>query len=280
MKFAPMLAQSLQPSQFPKYIADPRWVAEQKLDGERLLIKVENKIVTATNRNGDPKTVDRIIAEPFKELTGTWAFDGEQLDGKFFVFDMPFAVDLVGPDDTYDHRRDGLETVFEVAWSKEPRLRLVACHRTTQEKQDIFDWCMSQGAEGIMFKDVRGRYTPGKRGPGFQKAKFTDTADCVIMEVSPLDPKTGLGKSSCVVGLFREGDDLPTEVGSVKMTEKNLAAVSLGDVIEVKYLYFTKDERLYQARFQKFRPDKNPFDCLLDGNLRRVNKTVRESEQV
>lgn len=125
-----------------------------------------------------------------------------------------------------------------------------------------------------MFKDRKGRYTPGKRGPGFRKAKFIDTADCVIMEISPQ------GKSSCVVGLFREGEDLPTEVGSVKFTEKHLAAVSLGDVIEVKYLYFTKDERLYQARFQKFRPDKSPFDCLLDGNLRRVNKTVRESEQV
>lgn len=271
--FAPMLAQSLQPSQFDKYIADKIWVAEQKLDGERLLITVDNGIVSATNRNGEPKTVDRIIAEPFKVLTGKWCFDGELLGGKFYVFDMPYAVDLVGPNDPWDQRRTGLETVFQVSWENEDRLQLVAVHRTAEEKQAIFDWCMSQGAEGIMFKDVNGRYTPGKRGPGFQKAKFTDTADCVIMEISPD------GKSSCVVGLFREGDDLPTEVGSVKMTEKNLAAVSLGDVIEVKYLYFTKDERLYQARFQRFRHDKSPFDCLLDGNLRRVNKTVRESEK-
>lgn len=272
MKFAPMLAQSAQPSEFDKYISNPRWVAEQKLDGQRLLLQVNDGEVAAANRNGEITTVNHAIREPFSTLTGTWCFDGEFLDGKFYIFDMPFAVHLVSPDDPYDKRREGLEAVFQVAWSDEPRLALLAVHRTKAEKQAIFDWCMEQGAEGIMFKDRRGRYVPGKRAVAFQKAKFTDTADCVIMEISPD------GKSSCVVGLFRDGEDLPTEVGSVKMTAKNLAAVSLGDVIEVKYLYFTKDERLYQARFQQFRPDKNPFDCLLDGNLRRVNKTVNEKE--
>lgn len=268
-----MLAQSGQKSSFGSYIQDEDWVAEQKLDGKRILIQVEDGEVTPYNRNGDQTTLNATIREPFAGLTGNWCFDGEELDGKFWIFDMPYALDIVSPDDAYADRRTALETVFNTAWADDDRLRLVEVARTEAQKRTLFEWCMSHEAEGVMFKSLEARYSPGKRSHGMMKAKFKETADCVIMEVSPE------GKSSCKIGLFVPGDTLPTHVGSVKMSAKALALAKLGAVIEVEYLYFTNDQRLYQAQFKGHRDDKDPHDCLLDDNLRRVNKTVREKNR-
>lgn len=274
MTFKPMLANSAQRSSFDKYIADDGWVAEQKLDGKRLLLQVEDGNVTVVNRYGVATSVDHTIAEPFTSLTGRWCFDGEEIHNQFWIFDMPYALDLVSPKDEYDQRRKSLEAVFGAGWSDHPRLKLIDVAHTEPDKRALFDWVESHEGEGVMFKNRAGLYQPGKRSHSFLKAKFTETVDCVIMEIMPK------GKSSCVVGLFRDpSDPLPVEVGSVKMTESNLKKVALGQVIEVKYLNFTRDEKLYQANFLKFRTDKLPHDCLLDDNLRRVNKTIHVPER-
>ena len=49
------------------------------------------------------------------------------------------------------------------------------------EAEELFNWSIETGHEGIMFKDVNSPYSPGKRGKNMLKYKpIRETLDCVI----------------------------------------------------------------------------------------------------
>jgi ATP-dependent DNA ligase len=121
-----------------------------------------------------------------------------------------------------------------------------------------------------MIKSVSGGYHPGERTTDSLKAKFTETADCIVLE-----PRRE-GKLSTSVGLFHDGELI--DIGSVKMRDEDLDKIKPGDVIEVRYLYATLDYRLYQPVWHGFRDDKSPDECTTE-QLKFVNKEVRATTQ-
>lgn len=279
MKYEPMLAKarSISLKALATYPANEAWFAEQKLDGKRLLLQIEDGQVVVYNRKGeriDPTPHKKAI-EQFAGFAGSWCFDGEWIDSTLWVFDMPVALAIVSETTPYEERRRALEAVYQQAWGDDnPQIKLLDVARTEQEKIDLIAWCATNHAEGVMLKARAGPYLPGERSHGMLKAKYTETADCIILE-----PRRQ-GKLSSSLTLYHNGELIigtPDDpgIGSCKMTEEQLEQAKPGDVAEIKYLYTTEGLRLYQPSFLRFRDDKNPEECTT-AQLKLTDKTVRK----
>lgn len=273
----PMLARTLNPKDLNAYIKDDAWCVQQKLDGIRILITVQDGQVTGSSRSGRKVELPDEAKAPFEGLAGLWRFDGEFVgtgeDGQLWLFDMPNAEGVIDPNDPYDERYAALKAVFvHLGLDENPDIHLTHLASTPDEKLALLEWCKDNNAEGVMFKRLDGKYLSGVRSPDTLKAKFTETVDCVILEVGRE------GKESVSVGAFHNGT--LTDIGSVKMTaSQGLRKACVGDVIEVRYLYVQSENmRLYQPVFLKFRPDRTPESCTTD-QLKYTNKTVRNASK-
>jgi ATP-dependent DNA ligase len=251
----PMLAGSVDLALIDPYLSHYRWVAQQKLDGHRLLFCVEGGQVTVRNREGEVRRnpVPRRVWSKFAVLPGTWCFDGELVDDEYFLFDLPVAGDAITPAHPYEFRLEVLERIFR-EWDPGAGVRLLSTARSMRAKQELLERVLAQGGEGIVVKNLDSRYREGKRSAGVLKAKDDKTIDVVVTAVSPD------GRRNCAVGLFEGGVVLPA--GTISLQGK--PAVAVGDVVEVRYLYASQDHRLYQPRLLRVRDDKAPESCTRD----------------
>lgn len=266
MTFSVNLANKIEFAKINDLLGDDNWCWEQKLDGVRLALLVNEGEVSAINRRGIATVLpDRALAAAFAGTRGQWILDGEWIERTFWIFDLPTApgVELGTP---YRLRRDALDAIVPTLTERTPMIRLLPSHRTPEAKFAIAKWVLEHNAEGLMLKDLRAPYRCGpKRYNTMLKAKLVDTADCVVMEVGRE------GKQSVSVGLF-DGETL-IDVGSVKVTDRLLATLKPGDVIEVSYLYATEDRRLYQSQLRGVRSDKLAAECSI-GQLKFTDRSV------
>ncbi len=149
------------------------------------------------------------------------------------------------------------------------------------------------GLDGVIAKRLELPYLPGSRD-AVQKVKALRTADCVVVGVTWSEKGTGI--ASLMLGLYEGGE--MRHVGSAPATGKKreeiLARVEplLGRnperkprgapsrwkpkadlewspvppelVVEVKYDKWQKGRFRHNARFLRFRPDKDPDQCTVD----------------
>jgi ATP-dependent DNA ligase len=277
--FAPMLAEPLAEGKLMAELATNRMVqqlmaspdqgGETKVDGERLLVHVEDGKVVPVNRKGEPTSIpSRAIAEAFETLTtGVWAFDGELVAGVMHVFDLPRAGMAVTPDMPYSHRRAVLEQ-FMSKWNPGPCVQLLPSYTVEADKRDLLARVAAHGGEGIMLKDMRAPYVPGKRSDKVRKVKLWKSCEVIVTELSRE------GKDNVVMEMIcpRRGR---VEVGTASRIGKG--PIQAGDVLEVKFLYAVDRERpkLYQPSILRVRLDKTFDECTVD-QLERcyTDKTV------
>jgi bifunctional non-homologous end joining protein LigD len=251
-----MLAGTMDPGDLTMVLTDSNWWAQQKLDGDRVLFHVNDGAVSALNRNGEPRVnlVPKNVARQF-EIPGTWVFDGELMsDGTYWLFDMPVAEPHIDKSHSYEYRHVVLERLF-AGWGPESCVRLLPTARTTAAKRALMERVLAANGEGVIFKDISAPYHEGKRSNSMLKVKHTKTADCVVTDVGRD------GRANCHVSLYDNRGRL-TEVGSVATAGK--PAVAIGDVVEVRYLYASEEQRLYQPVLLRVRDDKWATDCTLD----------------
>jgi hypothetical protein len=231
--------------------------------------------VSFLNRAGEPKVsgVTPGMEREFKRLKdGPWVFDGEIVDSVLWLFDMPMAPPTTTPEDEvttghpYEWRRGVLDHFFAL-WQPSSVIRLLPCKRDTADKLELASTLIKAGAEGVMLKHRDAPYQSGKRTRHLLKAKFTKTADVVVIAVSPD------GKDSVAVGLYENGRIV--DVGKSSTIGKGDFAA--GDVIEVRYLYVVPDgkRRLYQPTILRKRDDKAASECTVD-QLQYTDKRVIE----
>ncbi len=263
----PMLAETVKG--IPKNIDD--LCVEQKFDGKRLLAHVVDREVTGYNRKGNQTTVPVSVAAAFdnKGFADEWLFDGEIMaNGQYVIFDVLMAKgnDLIPRPQGY--RRELLEMVGEKINNSNI---IIPPIRKGRFIESFVQECLDHKAEGVIFKDVTAPYRPGKRSRNFLKYKFTKSIDVVVIETFRK------GKDQAVtVGLYRETDAIPIEVGGCKLPEHMVGLVEEGDVLEIEYLYGTVDHHLYQPVFLRLRDDKDPSECVLT-QLIQTNKEVMTS---
>lgn len=253
----PMLADSIDPKRLERYIEDDDWWMQQKLDGDRILLHVSDGTVTPLNRSGEPrsKSIPNGMKQYFSNLSGEWFIDGELVDGVFCVFDLPGVNDIVEASMPYDLRLDVLERFWPQLGPSSDVL-LIPTARTADEKRDLSNRIKALNGEGLMLKRHDAPYKE-RRVSTMLKAKFVKTADCIVYAVG-LD-----GKENAGLALLSPGEDAGIiDVGRCSLLGK--PAVNVGDVVEVKYLYATDDNRLYQPRLMKVRTDKHASECTVD----------------
>ncbi|MBE6487423.1 MAG: ATP-dependent DNA ligase [Methanosphaera stadtmanae] len=99
---------------------------------------------------------------------------------KVFLFDVLYYENPVA-EDSLINRRKLLEDIVTVSDDVELSTMKVITPDNYEEAEELFNWSIETGHEGIMFKDVNSPYSPGKRGKNMLKYKpIRETLDCVI----------------------------------------------------------------------------------------------------
>ena len=255
----------------PKYIADPNYVAQQKVDGIRGVLVVEpgqapwfaskkgDKLVSSTAA----KVTGPMLAKLPPAPAGTPAYrvEGEILNGKFHAFDMY----VVGEESTsYEERQKMVAAWTEAVKGSIPQVEALPLAVTQKQKQALWDAVLNSGAEGVMFKRKDAGYHGGQRVSHTLKAKITATADVVVLE------RNIGGKDNARIGLSVGGKVTP--IGTISTLGKG--TINVGDVLEVEYLWATPSNTLAQPRILRKRPDKNVHDVTDASQLRIVDKAV------
>lgn len=277
----PQRYESVAPEQVDPLLANSQWIAEQKLDGVRCMVKawsgrVELYASTGAVMTRDSHrwwtTLDAALAG--LAHSGEWVLDGELLDdGVLWLFDAPLTPCTTFAD-PFRTRRRALEIVADtLGWTAiDSRVRVVPQAVGAEAKQALWQAVLANGKEGICLKhaDRPYRTVAGGRTKDVIKVKRTYTVDAVVTAT-----RVG-GKDSGEVALYRNGVLVP--VGKCTMGPDDAA---VGDVIEVRFLYVNDltAPRLYQPVMMRRRPDKAAADCLFDQLLstacdRRVLEAV------
>lgn len=268
MSFNPQLADTISTDKLPEYLTNPDWWFEQKLDGIRMAASIEGLNVQVWGRNGTlvTKPEASLVRAAFKKFPGTWTFDGEFVDGEFWIFDMPYGMDVVTPNMPYSKRREALEKFVPIL-EERPKVRVLPTYRTADEKFKIAEACIADHCEGLIVKRHDAPYHEGKRSPNMLKAKFWESVDVIVIEVARE------GKRSVAIAVYSDGNLI--DVGSCTVTDRMLRVLEEGDVIEVKYLYAADPDkpRIYQPSFLRIRDDKAPEECTID-QIKYTSKRV------
>lgn len=263
-----MLAIEATKTQATKNIADPEWWLQQKCDGDRILVRSENGVVTFLNRQGEPKAkaIPPGVQSFFTIPDGLWYFDGELVGDQLWIFDL-LIDSVISTETPYIERYAMLEVLFaKPEWASDA-VKLLPTARTAEEKMALTVAVSEGNGEGWMLRHRSMPYVCGpSRSTKLLKIKRTRTMDVIIgkhhlegkenAELKLLDPR---GKS--------------VPVGRCSLIGK--PDVDTGDVVEVKFLYVGANDRLYQPTLLRVRDDKSPEECTIDQlDPHRVNKSI------
>lgn len=265
---APQLAESAEVSTLQTFVTDDRYILEQKVDGDRVLLDTTSGTLVARTRDGRRYTKGLPTAVRNHGLPDGIVIDGELVGTTYWAFDLPVTPLVTGQPMQLHVRRLALEALQEAGLLGP--IRVVPQARTMDEKMSLARVALTEGYEGLMAKRVDSVYVPGGRTLDWMKIKFTKTADVVVMPKKKED-----GHNSVALGVHRDG--LLVEIGHSSLNGKEKReAIAIGDVLEVRYLYVGANGRLFQPTILRKRTDKSPEDCT-GGDLVHVNKAVLEA---
>jgi len=132
---------------------------------------------------------------------------------------------------------------------------------------------IKRGGEGIMLKRLDWPYEGSKRSKGMYKLKKEEEIDCFITGFVPGEGEFSGLVGSLLVSVFEDDRSLqkqeiaavqPGDLGfrnKISLADGSLCEDMYGKVVEVSYLCKTKNDRLRHAVLERFRPDKNMYDC-------------------
>ena len=129
-----------------------------------------------------------------------------------------------------------------------------------ENKKRLWQQIKDTDGEGVVFKRIDSPVTSGRPNSGgdWRKFKFTETASCCVMELNN-------DKRSVRIGLLNEeiSDATPDHLvmaGNVTIPP-NHTVPSIGDIVEVEYLYAYPGGSLYQPVYRGQRNDLELNDC-------------------
>lgn len=240
------------------YLDDNEWVAEQKLDGVRVMAHVTNDRIRFQGVGGSVITF-AAAAQHFGHLTRELACvpEGTVLDGELiletgvlWLFDLPYMPNQVKPENGLDDRRFVLEHLVRLIDGE--HVKLVPQASTRAMKQLLWERTIAEGAEGVVMKRLAAPYAIGRRTRDVLKFKHTKTIDVVVTA-------RNVGGTNAQLSLVRDGELVV--IGACSMIGK--PDLQVGDCAEVEFLYIADPAApsLYQPRLVRARPDKSMAEC-------------------
>lgn len=207
---------------------------EVKWDGIRAIISIEEDVIKIHNRNGKDITAN------FPELCipqEAFRVYGAVFDGEIVCLDdagKPIFKDVIrrlfhkseGAVERAAKKTpavcylfdclylDGRAIINEPLWQRQEWL--LDCMKpdtpyrfssSVEDGVDLFEAAKQHGLEGIMAKDLKGKYYPGKRSNGWIKVKVRNTIECLVIGYTE-----GKGDRSSLFGAMhlakKEGSNL------------------------------------------------------------------------
>lgn len=259
-------------------LADTGIVAQQKLDGARVLCHVVDGEVLPTNRSGQKTSLAGDVLRGVEHLPSGTVVDGEVVrhEGQtvYWLFDV---LEFAGADVSHEPYATRFERLTDEV---EPGLvepaRVLETAFTAPQKRALYERLQQNGAEGIVFKRRDAPWSAGRPSSGGTqlKCKFIASADVVLVE------NAGNAYRMQVFEQGRLRDVGKVFSGTTNEVRAALdARLSRGQrvVAEVRYLYATDDLNLFQPVFVRARDDKAEHECTLE-QLKRTNRDVVEHD--
>ena len=251
----PQLLNFIEESELTKYINDDSYLAQEKHDGNRALVKKAGVLVIGTNRRG----LEAGLCEPILQDAGLLdedliIIDGESIGDTLFAFDL-LACGRDLREDDYVARLSFLENIFKRRVGFSGAIKVVDTMYNAKDKRKLLNRLRKEGKEGIVFKLRSSKHKPGRptKGGDWVKFKFYATATCRVAEGRA-------GKRS--VALEMDIGDW-VSVGNVTVPA-NQPIPKVGDFVEVRYLYAYRGGSLFQPTLLGIRTDATKDDCALE----------------
>lgn len=252
----PQLLNPIQEEEVALLIEDPKWGAQEKKDGKRILARFDGKNLTGINRNSFPVTLPPVMADSFTKIDRRMIIDGEAIGDTLHAFGL---LELNGKDLRGLSYLDSYSMLCKVLQGYTgDGIEIVPLARTASEKKELYERLKTEGKEGIVFKKLDAPYSPNRPNSGGDhlKFKFFESASFIVLSVND--------KRSVKLGVYQEnGKTSPEFVGNVTIPA-NYDIPKKRDVVEVSYLYAYKGGSLFQPCYLGVRDDINPEDCVVE----------------
>jgi len=251
----PQLLNSIEEAEVELLLRDDNYCAQEKFDGKHLLVRKRDNGLEGINKKGFIVGLPQTVANELRGVAGTFIPDGESISDDYHAFDL---LEYNGENLRvlpYRIRLARLIDLLLLTRSDFKHIRLVQTAFSTRQKTELWQRLRRENREGIVFKRLDAPYTPGKpnRGGPQLKFKFVATASVVVARINV--------QRSVEVSLFN-GRSL-VSCGNVTLPA-NHQIPSVGDVVEVRYLYAYRDSlALYQPVYLGLRDDVEPGECLV-----------------
>lgn len=261
----PMLLTQATEDDLERFVTDNAWGAQEKLNGKRMMVKIDAGKVTGINRRGLECPIPSELQDALKDM-GSFLLDGELVGTTYHMFDVLAA----GPNLSEDHRqysigkRCGVLDLIVISADND-LVKRVPLIEGTRDKRKLVSSLKEGCKEGVVFKKLDAPYVPG-RIENLKKAlavKVKFYAEGCFQVI-----RWNSGKSSIEVGAY-DADENLVSVGNVTVPAKYAKQIGDGDVVRVKYLYATSADQLYQPRLDPddaghvTRDDVDRKDCLI-----------------
>ena len=255
----PMLLTPASIEDVERFLENREWCAQEKLNGKRIMIRAKKGQVVAANRRGLECAIPREIANVLGRFNVV--VDGEMLGSTYVPFDLLEA-------DGKDYRTEGYGLRYQVLHNllSETKVKPIPCVATPASKRQLLETLQKRNAEGIVFKRLEGvGYLPGKvenlAKAHAVKVKFWRSGEFVVLGWNGDRQSVSLGAHDA------QGKVFP--VGNVTVAPKHAWEVDVNRVVQVRYLYATSGDQLYQPSLDDSsgsvrRQDKQPAECLID----------------
>jgi len=257
--FLPQLLNPIEPEDIPGALsrASGELFLQTKHDGERRIVVINKNEVYGSNRKGLKVALPTNIVESLADFLATQSFDQLVLDTE----DMGSHLVVF---DILQWGQDFSQRTFRTRSSYLPLLKpveylYVDTPVAAFDPSHVFHFlelAQESNEEGIVLRDPEAQYTPGRPnswGPCL-KIKLYATATCKVGAIHPTKRSISLELFS-VAAQTREhpfGDWV--YVGNCTIPP-NYPMPSIGELVEIKYLYAYRGGSLYQPQYKGVRTD-------------------------
>ncbi len=228
-----------------RLIISDAYVMQEKIDGERLTITIDNQGIRGFNKRGEQAALSPWLFEQMKHLPERpWKFDGEYCGSSYVIFDLMQTPRAGLSEKPFVERIQMLDMMIE-AWGIH-KIQAVRTWTEPREKLKGYMQVAVENGEGLVFrpKDANAHYE-GQ----IYKHKFRNSVDAVVLGKTE-------GKGSVEVGVY-DGDDMHS-LGKVT------GDAEVGSVVEVSYRRLSASRKMIEPVFVRVRQDKFPFSCTME----------------
>ena len=249
----PQLLNAIELHEVGLYIQSPAWGLQQKFDGERRAIKVSVSGINGINRKGQIIPLHPELSADVNKAARCCLIDGESIGSKLYAFDL---LELDSADLRHLSYQDRYNLLAKFIEDGDlSSVELVKLAVTIAEKQALFNRVKLSGGEGVVLKKLNSVYSPDRPATGGDqlKAKFWETATVVVTGINATKRSIQVAATDC-------SGTVEVPVGNVTIPP-NKEVPAVGDLVEVRYLYFFPQGSLYQPQYLYVRKDADRQDC-------------------